>query len=319
MTTTSPNPARAGHPVGGFGSVTGTPGLPDGFADTFTSRLVDVDGVHLHIVVGGEGAPLLLLGGWPQFWYQWRLVLPALARNHTVIAVDPRGTGLSDKPRKGYDSATLARETHQLMRVLGYEQFAMVAHDVGGWTAFAMAVDDPGAITRLVLAEMIIPGISTSPPLIGTRWWNDFEWHFPFNRAYDINEKLVEGREHLYFGHQFATKAATPTAIPAAAVDVYVQALRMPGALHASFEFYREIDQILEQSEQRKKLPLDIPVLAISGTDAGLDVEAEMRPVISEITGVVLRGGHYIAEENPEAFLDVVLPFLAADSGADHG
>lgn len=313
MTSTLPtSPARAGQPVGGFGSVTDTPGLPDGFAGTFSSRLVDVDGVHLHIVVGGEGPPLLVLGGWPQFWYQWRLVLPQLARTHTVIAVDPRGAGLSDKPAAGYDSTTLARETHRLMELLGYGRFAMVAHDVGGWTAYAMAADNPGPITRLVLAEMIIPGISTSPPLIGTRWWNDFEWHFPFNRALEINHKMVEGREDIYFGHQFASKASTPTAIPAAVVDVYVRALRLPGALHASFEYYREIDRILEQSEERKKTPLAIPVLAVSGTDAGLDVEAEMRPVVTDITGVVIDGGHYIAEENPEGFLSAVLPFLAA-------
>lgn len=229
-----------------------------------------------------------------------------------MIATDPRGTGLSDKPKQGYDSATLARETHRLMQILGYDHFAMISHDIGGWTAYAMAADAPGPITRLVLAETIIPGISSSPPLIGSRWWNDFEWHFTFNRALEINHRLVEGREDIYFGHQFASKAKTPTAIPSTAVDVYVQAIRLPGALHASFEFYREIDQILVQSEERKKTPLDIPVLAISGTDAGLDVEAEMRSVTWDITGVVIDGGHFIAEENPRGFVDAVLPFLTA-------
>ncbi|MCX2731426.1 alpha/beta hydrolase [Saccharopolyspora sp. NFXS83] len=302
---------QTGQPVGGFGSVSGTPGLPDGFEEVFASRLVDVDGVHLHVVTGGDGPPVLLLGGWPQFWYQWRLIMPALAEHHTVIAVDPRGAGLSDKPAEGYDSGTLARETHRLMQVLGYDRFAMIAHDVGGWTAYAMVADNPGPVTRLAIAEMLIPGISPSPPLIPEdRWSSDFAWHYNFNRTTDINERLVEGREHLYFGHQFATKAATPTAVPAAVVDVYVRALRIPGALRASFEFYRAIDEIIGQSASRKKAPVEIPVLAISGSAGGLDVAAEMRVGATDVTGVVLDGGHYIAEEAPEAFLAAVEAFL---------
>lgn len=304
------NVAAVSQPAGGFGSVDGTPGLPDGFAETFSSRLVDVDGVHLHTVVGGQGPPLLLLGGWPQFWYQWRLVMADLARDHTVIAVDPRGSGLSDKPAGGYDSGTLAAETHRLMDVLGYDHYDLVSHDVGGWTAYAMAVDAPGRITRLVVAETVVPGVSASPPLIGSRWWNDFEWHFNFNRVHGVNERLVAGREDVYFGYQFATKAATPTAVPAAVVDVYVQALRRRDALRASFEYYRAIDDILVQNEERRNTRIEIPVLAISATAAGLDVAGELRRVAGDVTAAVLPGGHFIAEENPGGFLDAVRRFL---------
>ena len=82
----------------GPGSVSGAPGLPDGFTDTFTSRYVDTGDVRLHAVIGGDGPPLLLVHGWPETWYAWRLLMPALARDFTVIAVDQRGIGLSDKP-----------------------------------------------------------------------------------------------------------------------------------------------------------------------------------------------------------------------------
>ena len=84
--------------VEGRGSVTGAPNLPDGFGDTFTSRLVDLGELQLHAVIGGEGPPLLLVHGWPQSWYAWRMLMPALARDFEVIAVDQRGIGLSDKP-----------------------------------------------------------------------------------------------------------------------------------------------------------------------------------------------------------------------------
>jgi hypothetical protein len=94
----------------GSGSVSGAPNLPEGFADTFTSRYVDAGEVRLHAVVGGDGPPLLLIHGWPGSWYYWRLVMPALARDFTVVAVDQRGIGLSDKPEKGYDAGTLAND-----------------------------------------------------------------------------------------------------------------------------------------------------------------------------------------------------------------
>ncbi len=94
----------------GPGSVSGAPNLPEGFTDTFTSRYVDTGDLRQHAVIGGEGPPLLLVHGWPQTWYQYRLVMPALARDFEVIAVDQRGIGLSDKPHDGYDIGTLAAD-----------------------------------------------------------------------------------------------------------------------------------------------------------------------------------------------------------------
>jgi len=96
---TSPRQAAHLSTPAGPGSVSQAPHLPAGFTKTFTSRYVDAGQVRLHAVIGGDGPPLLLVHGWPQTWYQWRLVMPALARNFKVIAVDQRGIGLSDKPR----------------------------------------------------------------------------------------------------------------------------------------------------------------------------------------------------------------------------
>ena len=79
----------------GPGSVSGVPHLPEGFTGTFTSRYVDTGDLRQHVVTGGDGPPLLLVHGWPQTWYAWRLVMPALARDFSVVAPDQRGTGLS--------------------------------------------------------------------------------------------------------------------------------------------------------------------------------------------------------------------------------
>ena len=96
--------------------------FPTGFADTFTSRFVEAGELRLHAVIGGDGPPLLLVHGWPETWYAWRMVMPALAEDFEVIAVDQRGIGLSDKPEDGYDIGTLAADLVGLMDALGHER-----------------------------------------------------------------------------------------------------------------------------------------------------------------------------------------------------
>src|ERR1700741_1731899 len=109
----------------GPGSVSGAPHLPEGFADTFTSRYLDPGERRLPAAPGGQGPPLLLVHGWPQTWYAWRMLMPALARDFSVVAVDQRGIGLSDKPQDGYDTGTIARDLVALMDALGHQRFAL--------------------------------------------------------------------------------------------------------------------------------------------------------------------------------------------------
>ena len=188
----------------GPGSVSGAPHLPEGFTGTFTSRYIDTGGLRQHVVTGGDGPPLLLVHGWPQTWYAWRLVMPALARGFSVVAPDQRGCGLSGKPADGYDTGTLAADLVALMDALGYQRFAMAGHDTGMWIGYALAVDHPDRLDRLAVAETPLPGVSPSPPLFAPDRLNNALWHFAFNRLAEVNDQLVAGREEIYFGWQFA-------------------------------------------------------------------------------------------------------------------
>jgi alpha/beta hydrolase fold len=147
----------------GPGSVSGAPNLSAGFTDAFASRYVDTGQLRLHAVIGGEGPPLLLVHGWPQTWYAWRLLMPALARDFQVIAVDQRGIGLSDKPAGGYDTGTQANDLAALMYVLGHQQFAVYGTDVGMPIAYALAADHRDRLERLVVSEAPLPGVTSSP------------------------------------------------------------------------------------------------------------------------------------------------------------
>jgi pimeloyl-ACP methyl ester carboxylesterase len=297
----------------GPGSVSGAPNLPDGFADTFESRFVDVGDLRLHTVVGGEGPPLLLIHGWPQTWYAWRMVMPALARDFEVIAVDQRGIGLSDKPGDGYDVGTLANDFVALMSTLGHEQFAVYGTDVGMPIAHALAADHPERVVRLVVSEAPLPGITPSPPLLLPPALNARLYHLAFNQLpAEVNEALVEGREKIFFGAEFDASAGTKK-LPAELVDYYVGLLASdPEALRGSFEFYRAIPTSAAQNEERKNRRLTMPVLAIGGVESGGENPANaMRLVADDVQGVVLQGAaHWVAEQAPEELLAALNGFL---------
>jgi pimeloyl-ACP methyl ester carboxylesterase len=297
----------------GPGSASGAPNLPPGFTDTFASRYVEAGDVRLHAVVGGEGPPLLLVHGWPETWYAWRLVMPALARDFEVVAVDQRGIGLSDKPHDGYDTGALADDLVALMEVLGHERFALYGTDTGMPIAYALAADHPERVERLIVSEAPLPGVTASPPLFLPPPLNERLWHLTFNQLPSVNEQLVTGREEIFFGAEFDASAGT-TKLPVEAVKYYVDTLAAsPDALRGSFEFYRAFPTIIAQNEQRKSRRLTMPVLAIGGEESGGEGPGNaMKLVADDVQTVVLAGsGHWVAEQAPEQLVEALTAFLA--------
>jgi pimeloyl-ACP methyl ester carboxylesterase len=295
----------------GPGSVGGAPQLPDGFTSVFASRYIDAGGLRQHVVSGGQGPPLLLVHGWPQTWYAWRLVMPALARDFTVIAPDQRGCGLSARPQDGYDTATLAADLAALMDTLGHRRFAVAGHDTGMWIGYALAADHPGRVARLAVAETPLPGVSPSPPLLASAHLNNALWHFAFNRLAEVNDQLVTGREDIYFGWQFATKAARP--LPGYAVRHYIDTLAAdPAALHASFAIYRALNATIAQNQQRTTRRLAMPVLGIGGGHSLAGQVADtMKLAADDVQTLIIPDcGHHPAEETPEETLAALTAFL---------
>src|SRR5512132_4284774 len=298
----------------GPGSVSGAPNLPAGFADTFSSRYIDTGEARLHAVIGGDGPPLLLVHGWPETWYAWRHVMPALSRDFEVIAVDQRGIGQSDKPQDGYDTATQANDMVTLMQVLGHERFAVYGTDTGMPIAYAIAADHPGRVERLIVSEAPLPGVTPSPPLFLPPLLNARLWHLAFNQLpAEVNEALVRGREGIFFGPEFDASAGT-NKLPDDAVKYYINTLASdPEALRGSFGFYRAIPTTTAQNEQRKEQRLTMPGLAIGGAESSGDmVGATMQLVADNVQTVVLAGaGHWVAEQAPEELLAALTTFLA--------
>ena len=246
--------------------------------------------------------------------------MPALAAHFRVVAIDPRGTGRSDKPAERYDTGTLARDAAGVMAALGHDRFALIGHDVGMWTSYALACDQPERVERLVLMEAHIPGLAASPEVFSAQTAINGLWHFTFNRLTDLNERLVEGRERMFFGWQFENKAAKP--LDPRAIDVYIDALSTgPEALHASFGPYRDLDATIEQNVRRRSTKLAMPVLTVAGQRSlGASIGSAFADAGENVQSVVLDGvGHFPAEEAPNelsALLDEFLrPYRSNERG----
>jgi pimeloyl-ACP methyl ester carboxylesterase len=295
----------------GPGSVSGAPNLSAGFTDTFTSRYIDAHGLRQHAVIGGQGPPLLLVHGWPENWYTWRLLMPALARDFEVVAVDQRGVGLTDKPQDGYDTGTLAGDLAAMMDELGHRRFAVVGHDTGFAISYALAADHADRVARVGLLELPgSPGTAPPPPLFLPGPLNDRLWHLTFNRIDGLNEQLVAGREDLFFRWEFDAAAKR---LADDVIGYYVGLLSNPDSLRGSFGWYRALEASIAQNEQRATRRLTMPVLGIGGEMSfGENVGNGVRAVADDVQSLVIPGtGHFLAEESPDELLAALTAFLA--------
>ena len=272
---------------------------------TFSHHMASVNGIQLHYVIGGQGDPVVLLHGWPQTWYEWRHVMPALAKNYTVIAPDLRGLGDSSKPTTGYDGKTVAEDIHQLVAQLGFKDSFLVGHDLGALVAFSSASAHPDEVRRLVILDVPITGIGQA--LNSTRLW-----HIPFHMVWDIPETLVEGKEREYLTWFYSNYSYNPAAITKEDIDEYVSRYSAPGGMRAGFEYYRAFPIDAEQIKEYSKVKLPMPVLALGGENSfGTAPLDSMQSISTNVRGgIVPLSGHWIAEENPKFLIEQLFNFF---------
>jgi pimeloyl-ACP methyl ester carboxylesterase len=275
---------------------------------TFSHGLVPVNGIQMHYVIGGHGDPVVLLHGWPQTWYEWRRVMPALARNYTVIAPDLRGLGESSKPITGYDGKTTAEDIHQLVTKLGFNDIFLVGHDFGVQVAYSYAAAHPNETKRLVILDVPVAGIGPGGNITGL-WWAQF------HNVHDIPEMLVTGHEREYLTW-FYRYSCNPAAITEEDIDEYVSHYSSPGGMRAGFEYYRALSEDIKQNKEYSIVKLPMPVLVLGGEcsfgDAALD---SMRVLATDVRGSIIPNtGHWIPEEQPKFLADQLFKFFAANS-----
>jgi pimeloyl-ACP methyl ester carboxylesterase len=270
----------------------------------------DLGDVLIHYAMAGSGPPLVLLHGWPQTWYEWRHIVPALAPHYTLVMPDLRGLGDSSRPADGYNKKTVANDVWRLVHdQLGYERFYLVGHDWGGPTAFALAAAHPDAVRRLAILDVVIPGDGGDFSQSGRRW------HHAFHMTPDLPEALVQGRERLYIGWFYRTFGYRPDAICEADIDEYARTYAQPGAMRAGFAFYRNLPQdAADNAAILAQFKLPMPVLGVGGANGrgrGAEVGESLRRVATDVRAEIFAEcGHWIPEEQPARLATALRAFF---------
>jgi pimeloyl-ACP methyl ester carboxylesterase len=285
---------------------------------TFSHHTASVNGIQLHYVIGGQGDPVVLLHGWPETWYSWHHVMPALAKNYTVIAPDLRGLGDSSKPLTGYDGKTVAQDIHQLVTQLGFRTIFLVGHDIGTQVAYSYAAAHPTEVKKLVVMELTIPGFAPAGRM--PLWWGIF------HQTPDVPEALVQGKEMMYLSWFFRGLPYNPSAITEADVNEYVSHYSAPGGMRAGFEYYRAFPQDAIQNQNYSKTKLTMPVLAMgAGYIPALGGKIPMQSIVygmkllaQNVTGITVpNSGHFIPEEQPQIVIDQLFKFFGNSTNAN--
>ncbi len=281
------------------------------FDETFSHHTSQANGIKLHYVTGGTGDAVVLLHGYPETWYSWRKIMPALAAaNYTVIAVDLRGLGESEITLSGYDKRTIAEDVHQLLEGLNIRKFILVSHDWGGSVAYSLANAYPDIVFKLVVIESSIAGFGMEKSMNVAEGGS---WHFGFFMS-EFAEKLTEGREREFLT-DFAFKGKlvfNKNAFSQADIDEYIRRYTKPGGMTAGFNYYRTALDDVKYNQENFTDKLQMPVLAIGGDKSlGESVAASLKLVAEHIESIVIKdSGHFIAEEQPEELMNKLLTFF---------
>src|SRR5260370_42156757 len=281
--------------------------VPAAYSQPIESKTAEIEGVKLHYLTAGHGAALVLLHGYAETSLMWRPIMPLLAERFTVIAPDLPGIGDSAIPAQGLDMKTAALRMHALAKSLGVEKARVVEHDIGRMVAYAYATQFPAEVEKLVVMDAFLPGVVGWEPV-----YNDPGlWHFRFNGP--TPEKLVEGRERLYFEHFWNDFAADKTrSIPEADRKAYTAAYARPGRMRAGWAYFVSFPQAAKDFAQFAQTQLPMPVLAIGGEKAlGEALWPQMKLVASDVTVVILKDtGHWVMEERPKETTAALVKFL---------
>lgn len=283
-------------------------------------RKAVVGDLVLHFVEAGRAGSetVVLLHGWPQSWFAWRRVIPALATHYHVVAPDLRGFGETSKPASGYDTRTVGKDIIGVLDKLSVARAHLIGHGFGAATAYATAAGWRDRVSTLTFLEMLLPGFGLEDTVGFSAEGGFGLWHFAFHAAPDIPEMLIPGREREYLAWFFRNHAYHPTAISEEELDVYVANYRRPGAVRSAMGFYRALHLSAAQNREFAQTPLTIPVLALGGEfSIGEGVAACMRQVAANVDAdVVPRCGHWVPEEHPLWLTERLLAFLASKPSA---
>jgi pimeloyl-ACP methyl ester carboxylesterase len=280
--------------------------------ETWQHRDIMTNGIRMHYVTQGKGPLVVLLHGFPEFWYSWRYQLPFLAeRGYTVVAPDLRGYNDTDKPRTGYDVPTLLRDIAGLIKGLGQEKAVIVGHDWGGVLAWAFAMSYPQMTERLIVMNAPHPqamqrAFRTLKQL--RKSWYIFAFQLPW-----LPENALLRNNAYEIGRMLKGAAVQKSAFPNEVLATYQEAMSKPGAMTAALNYYRQLIRHPLRSA-KNYASIGVPTLLIWGEQdiaLGIELTYGLEQWVPNIQiKRIPDSGHWVQQEKPELVNTLMAEFL---------
>lgn len=277
---------------------------------------VETNRIRLHCVTQGEGELVVLLHGFPEFWYSWRYQIPALARHFKVVVPDLRGYNDSDKPQTGYDLNTLSQDIQGLIQELGYAKAHIVGHDWGGAIAWHLAQTFPQSIQRLAVLNAPHPQ-RFMRELVSNMDQLRRSWFFLAFQVPNLPEWMIQLNLKNFLKNMLQDQAVRKGAFSRSDTEIYQAALEKPGALAAAIAYYRQLlaPQTWMRSLSQTIQPVTAPTLVLWGEEDGF-LSHQLTEGLEKMIAAPFRFkriphcGHWIQQEVPQTVNRELLQFL---------
>jgi pimeloyl-ACP methyl ester carboxylesterase len=281
--------------------------------ETWQHRAIITNGIHMHYVTQGSGPLIVLLHGFPEFWYSWRYQIPFLAEHgYTVVAPDLRGYNDTDKPRTGYDVATLTRDIAGLIYGLGQEKAIIVGHDWGGVLAWVFAARYPQMTERLIV--MNAPHPQAMRREMRTLKQLRKSWYVFFFQIPWLPEYVLLRNHANEVGRMLRGAAVQKAAFPREITAKFQQAMSKPGAMKAALNYYRQLFRLWSSYARGSKTRIGAPTLLIWGVQdiaLGIELTNGLEQWVDNIKiERIPDSGHWVQQEQPELVNRFMLDFL---------
>lgn len=282
----------------------------------FTPAYQTVDGVKLHYLKGGKGPLVLLVHGFAQTWYEWNQLMPLLAKNYTVVAIDLPGLGQSEVP-KSYLGQAVSALIYKFAKSHSPDgKINLISHDIGSWNTFPMVAEHQADFPRVVFMEAPLPdeGLYTFPSF--TPQGESPMWHFSFFAAPgNFAEKMVAGREGAFFEHFIKSHAVNKAVFTPELLDRYARSYAKPHSFNAAMEYYLALPETQRRNVPLFKNKLTMRTMAIGGgspVSVGQFQVDQLAKYATNMKGVVIPNcGHWVPEECAAPFHSTIINFLA--------
>ena len=271
-------------------------------------RDIQANGIAMRVAVSGEGPAVVLVHGFPHTHRLWSSVAPGLSDAHRVIAPDLRGIGGSTRAADGYDARTLAADLRSLLDALDVERADLVAIDAGVPAAFALALQHPDRVRRLVLIESTLGSLPGAEEFFagGAPWW------FGFHQVPGLAETVLAGHEGAYLDFFYRAGTAEGTGIDPAVRDAFVADLTGTGSLRCAFEYYRAMPESARQlAELTAHRRLTVPTMSVGARPVGDTLRRQLAPLTDDLRAELIEHcGHIVPLDRPAELLTLLTDFL---------